>query len=540
MSKDQKPIAYKIQGLEQDEQTQTFVKDVLKANLKAGQRPSLEVEKAMRSRGYYNAVITVKDETIMIKPGKVTTISAITITPVKYKNRQLNIKAGDPLDAQKVINAQNTLYKELQKDSCAFDLDVTHGVILDPITNTAEVRYAITQGRDATLGSAVFTGSKTVKQSYIQTRANWKEDTCFKRDKVSKTRQRLLETGLFSQIDIIMPDRPEKDGKVPVKFVLTESPHRTVRAGLSYYTDEGPGAVLGWQHRNFFGAGETLDAELGVSSLEQSLETTLTKPYFQRDDQTLSLNAKLNREDTDAYESLGFLTGFSINRKFTKEFSGRAGVDVDLTRIKEEGDTEDNFALLKPFANLAYDNRDDTLDPKKGHVLKASIEPTFDMFGESDPYFKAIIAAQKYYSASDWLTLASRLRIGSILGAGTQNLPASERFYAGGGGSVRGFGYQEVGPFEDGDPSGGRSLVEGALELRFKATDKIGAVTFLDFGQVDDKITPTFSDLSLGAGVGARYYTDFGPIRFDVGVPLNNDENTDQNYQIYISIGQAF
>lgn len=78
------------------------------------------------------------------------------------------------------------------------------------------------------------------------------------------------------------------------------------------------------------------------------------------------------------------------------------------------------------------------------------------------------------------------------------------------------------------------------MELRYKATDTLGAVAFVDMGEVDDKILPSLENPSIGAGLGFRYYTDFGPLRFDVGVPLSGDENTDENFQVYISIGQAF
>ena len=105
---------------------------------------------------------------------------------------------------------------------------------------------------------------------------------------------------------------------------------------------------------------------------------------------------------------------------------------------------------------------------------------------------------------------------------------------------MRGFGYQEVGPYEDDRPTGGRSIVTGSTELRYKFTDTLGGVTFIDAGSVSDSVTPDLDNLSFGVGVGLRYYTDFGPLRFDVAVPLNQKDELDQNYQFYISIGQAF
>ncbi len=527
--------SYEIRGLEKDTQTQEFLETVLTTNTSA------DIEAIMRSRGYYSAAVSQEDKIITIKPGERTKITKITVTPENYKNLLDGINTGDALNADTVITAQNALYKTIAKDSCAFDLDVSHGVIFDPVTKEAELTYYVKESKDAKFGSVVFTGTKTIQNKYIEQRAKWEEGACYKRETIRKTRQNLLATGLFGAVDVKTPDKPERDGTVPVEFVLKEAKHRTVRAGLSYYTDEGPGVVLGWEHRNIFGQGEKLEAELRANLLEQALETSLTKPYFQRDDQTLKLKAHITREDTDAYESIGAGTGFSVNRNFTKQFKGSLGADLEFTKITEEDEETEDFLILSPFASLAYDTRNNTLDPTKGIFLNASFSPAFDMLGESDPYFKTQIGGRAYYQAHERLTLATRLKVGSIIGASTESLPATERFFAGGGGSVRGFGFQEVGPVdEDDDPEGGRAVVEGSIELRFKATEKMGGVLFMDYAQISEEATPNIDDLSYAAGAGLRYYTDFGPIRFDVGVPLNNDENLDETFQFYISIGQAF
>ena len=134
-----------------------------------------------------------------------------------------------------------------------------------------------------------------------------------------------------------------------------------------------------------------------------------------------------------------------------------------------------------------------------------------------------------------------RASVGSIVGSSRSNVPRSKRFFAGGGGSIRGFGYQEAGPEDDsGDPIGGRSLFEASGEFRFKVTDSIGMVAFVDAGNVYETNYPDLSeDLYVGAGLGLRYYTGFGPVRFDVGVPVTERGNADA-FQIYISLGQAF
>tara|TARA_R110001592_G_scaffold27763_26_gene102950 strand:- start:7374 stop:9125 length:1752 start_codon:yes stop_codon:yes gene_type:complete len=507
----------------------------------------LDVLKAMRAKGYYDAAVAYEDEgeeagRYQVEAGALTIISAISVRPAEYEKKfpDLGIAAGDALDAAKVLTAQGKLLQKIQKESCAYDLDIRHSVILDPATRTAEIIFRVEEGKPAAFGALKFSGMESVDQSYIDKLITWDEGACFKHEKLAAVRDKLLGTGLFSRADAVLPSDAAKRKDLPVEFVLKERAQRTLSAGLSYYTDEGVGAIFGWEHRNFLGSGEKFNADLTLSMLEQTLETNLTKPYFLRNDQTLSLSASVGREDTDAYERLSIGTGFSVKRTFSKYLSGRAGMDFELTRITEENESADNFALLSPIAALTFDSRNDTLDPHKGSLVKISVEPAFDVLGESDPFVKNKFTAQTYYEAHKRLVLAGRINLGSIIGSSSENLPASERFFAGGGGSVRGFGYQEVGPHDSGDPAGGRSLVEGSFELRYKATDTLGGVAFIDVGQVTDKVTPSVDNLAIGAGLGFRYYTDFGPLRFDVGVPLKGDENTDANFQVYISIGQAF
>jgi translocation and assembly module TamA len=283
---------------------------------------------------------------------------------------------------------------------------------------------------------------------------------------------------------------------------------------------------------------------LTLSQKIQKLSATFNKPFFLRKDQSLSLNADIGREDSDAYLQTGLNTGAAIKRGFTRHLSGTTGIDINIVRIEdkstEERDNEKSYALVSLPQTLTYDNRDNPLDATKGWLLEGTVAPYFDAFGQSSPFWKTTGAARTYIPIASRTTLALRAKLGSILGPSTVNIPATERFYSGGGGSVRGFDYQGIGPMKDGQPVGGRSLAEASAELRFKLTDTIGAVAFLDMGSVGTAVVPTFSNMAVGAGAGLRYYTGFGPLRLDVGVPVSGKNESGSQYGLYISIGQAF
>lgn len=507
--------------------------------------------KALRAKGYYRARIQYEDAgtplagTYTITYGPRFTINTLDVQPEMYNSflRRDIVDSGEILDAQKVLAAQADLANKIQKGRCYFSLSVENEVYLNRDNASADVLLNVDAGKEGHFGPLVFTGNNTVHESYLRKLVPWEKNGCFRREKLEEYKTALLQSGLFAKADVVLPESPDENGSVPITMDMRERAHRTLSAGLTYYSDEGPGALFGWEHRNFLGEAEKLSAKLGISALKQSLDFNFVKPYFIRKDQNLSLNGSLRRQDTDAYVETGIDAGAALTRDFTRHLSGSTGVSFSVTRIDDEAEEEKKtYGLISFPQSLVYDTRNDTLDPVKGILLTGGIEPFIDALGESDPFIKGQMTGSTYLSLHprDRLILASKVGVGSIWGADIENIPATKRFYAGGGGTVRGFGYQEVGPQKDGDPTGGLSMVNFSLEMRGKVTDKFGAVAFVDGATVTEESAPTFEDVAVGAGIGIRYYTDFGPLRFDIAVPLTQKDDLERNYQFYISIGQAF
>lgn len=537
---DNRMATFKVEDDAQKDQALRHYQEVVRQDLM----------KAMRAKGYYNATISYTEGTdddvqgtYNIQSGEQAIIENITISPKQYAGqlKTIEVMEGQPLFAQNVLDAQKTIRQNLQKESCAFDLHVSHRAYLNRETHKADIQFTVKQGEHATYGDITFEGQNNIRTSHLEKYLTIKRGECFRHDKIVATRDKLLATGLFSKVEISLPENGNEGGAIPVKFIVKERAHRTVKAGLSYYTDEGVGATAGWEHRNFLGAGEKLNVDLTLSALEQSLNAKLNKPFFMRKDQSLTFNAGLSRKTTDAFDELGMKAGIGLSRQLNKRMKVNIGSDINITQIKEDNEETRTFGLFSPNTSFNYDSRDDKLDPRKGWLLYGEAEGFIDTFGEASPFIKTEFGARHYIQAHKRLIWANRVKLGTIAGTETDDLPATERFFAGGGGSVRGFGFQEVGPKEsDGDPAGGRSLFEAGTELRLKFTDTLGMVAFVDAGHVGDKVVPTFEDLSVGAGVGARYYTDFGPLRFDIATPVSGKDSDDATLQVYISIGQAF
>jgi translocation and assembly module TamA len=166
------------------------------------------------------------------------------------------------------------------------------------------------------------------------------------------------------------------------------------------------------------------------------------------------------------------------------------------------------------------------------------------MLNPGTTFVKNRLTATRYFRLRNdpRLVVALRGSAGAIVGADIDEIPADERFYAGGGGSIRGVPFQLAGPLDDNnEPTGGRSILEGGGEIRYQVLGNVEGVLFLDGGSAFEDEIPEFgSAWQFGTGAGIRYLTPVGPIRVDVGVPVDRRDDIDDAWQLYISIGQAF
>ena len=547
----------KLEGLEHDPDLVGYITEVALSPYTAkSENPArlakvrADIIKALEAMGYYDSKVTmetVEENTEIvfhIKSGSQYTIDHIEI--IGFDGPYvLPLTKYDSLLAQSVLDAQQQILNEIAQKKCIYKLSVRHEISLNHDEHTADVRFIVEGEKDAKFGVTEFKGNETIKDKYLFQFLTYREGDCWTARKVERTRSALMGTGLLSRVNVDVPGALPESGYVPITLILQESNPRKIRLGGQYSTWEGFGVNLEWRHRNYFGSGEEVSATANASKFLQSLALDFEKPFFLSKRQDLNISVTAKRQDTDAFEEINFDVQNSIDRKLSGHWSVNVGIGFEATNIDEKAGDQNTFGLVSFPAQLDFDNRDDPLDPHKGYNFSYGVRPFFDMLGVSDPFFKHRVTCATYFKLSDSSfdpVLALRSSVGSILGSRTADIPASKRFYAGGGGSIRGFGFQEVGPVsEDGDPVGGRSILETTAELRLKFTDTIGAVAFVDAGNVNNETVLDLEEgLYVGAGMGLRYYTSFGPIRFDVATPVNNKERANQEFQVYISIGQAF
>ena len=353
----------------------------------------------------------------------------------------------------------------------------------------------------------------------------------------------LFDSRLFSSVVLDVGTTPDAAGRLPVTVELRESKHRSIALGAGYRTDEGPGGNVGWEHRNLFGGGERVELKLDGSFIGSHLNATFRKPDLWQRDQALVAGAQLAYDDTDAFESRSASTRVALERLLAKGMTISAGPAFRVSDIKESNGDQDVFGLVSLPVIWHWDRSDDPLNPTRGGRLGVQNEPFVDVIGNGVAFSKTQVGYSHYLKVLEQpgVVLAGRTAVGTLFGAARQEVPADLRFYAGGGGSVRGFSFQPAGELDDDDnPRGGRSLLELSGEVRLRLTETIGAVAFVDAGSAFSSTVPDLSeDLRVGAGPGLRYFSPIGLVRLDVGLPVNR-RSSDDAYQLYVNLGQAF
>ncbi len=522
----------------------------------------------LRSEGYY-AYVVEPDVTeaeppravLKITPGPLFVIADPKLAwsgaepdegVVKRAESVIRLTPGQPGRAADVLAAEGRVVSQVQQLGYADAVAEPRVVIVDHADHTVRPTFKIAAG-DLTRvdGIQVVTQGRS-NPAWVKHLAPWTSGDVYEPDDIAELERRLRDTGVYDTVSVSLAakDKALPDGLRPVVVTLADRKAKTLELGASYSTTDGPGVDAKWIRYNRLHRADTTTLTARAAKLDSRLEAEVALPHWRRAQQTLKLNTAIFRDDTDAYVETGGHVGADLTRRLRPTVYRTYGVSFDLSQIDslttENGVTTEvsqNFATFTLLGAQAWDRSDSVLDPTKGWRLDVRAEPTA-ITGDVTMAFTKVQAQSSAYlpfGEGARTVLAGRVRAGQILGGTMPEVPASRRFYAGGGGSVRGYSYQAIGPRIDNTttPQGGLSLLESSLELRHKFTDRWGAVAFVDAGAVGVDKWPNGDDFGVGVGVGVRYDLGFGPIRADIAMPISRRDG-DPAFQIYISIGQAF
>lgn len=507
----------------------------------------------LRADGYYAAQVAVRELgegrgrrlVFDVTAGPRFKIGAVDVQsgPVQAPSaRELALAPGTPARAAYVLEAEQRLLDAVRRRGHPFPRVLNRDFRADATQALLHVHWQVEPGPTAVFGGTVVTGLTLLSESYVRGELEWQPGQRFDPARLEETRSKLTRSALFSSIRLDEADEVDGQGALQLRLALRERRRRTVAAGVGYTTDEGAGANATWEHRNVFGGAERLRAGATWAEATRAAELMFSRPQFRRRDQRLVYDARVAEDRPDAYRSRSARTALALERHWSGRLDTRVGTAFRYSEVDQRDESEDFMLASLPLA-VDWNSSNDELDPTRGGRARADLEPFYDLNSANIGFVKSQAAGQRYVALDRerrWV-VAARAAAGAMLGAGRSTIPADERFYAGGGSSIRGYAYQSVGPREGDDALGGRSLLESSLEMRARLSESAGVVAFVDGGTAYAAAVPDFDEpLRWGTGLGFRYYTALGPLRADAGVPLNPRPGIDRNYQIYISIGQSF
>lgn len=513
----------------------------------------------LRSEGYYDASAAYEIDTeqepavvtVRIEPGPRYTLAAVRFVGdggaplpllADYAPLAFGLNVGGPAVAAPVVAAEERIARLYRERGFPFARVADRKVVVDKAAKTMEVTYSVAPGRFALFGPTSVAGLDRLGESYVRQRIPWYVGEPYDVRLVERARSDLVSSGLFSVVRIRLGEVVGGDGRVPVEIAVTERPPRSIGAGISYGSAEGFSTRAYWEHRNLFGEAERLRLRAEVGQQIQDLTATFRKPDLGRTRQDLVARLTFAHEDVEAYESTRARAFTGLEWRVTDQLAVGAGGQIERVLLTDVDEGITNYSLVGAPAFLRHDTTDSLLDPTVGARQTVTVTPYMGISDTDLTFVSSRFVASAYRALDDRkrFVLAGYGAVGSIVGEPLSGIPRDKRLFVGGGGSVRGYAFQKVGPLDaSGDPVGGRSSLEAGIELRIKITDTIGVAPFLEGGNVYRRAFPSDLDLFYGTGLGFRYYTPIGPVRLDIGIPLDRRPEDDA-FQVYISLGQAF
>ncbi|QND62129.1 outer membrane protein assembly factor (plasmid) [Mesorhizobium huakuii] len=453
--------------------------------------------------------------------------------------------SGGDASSGAVLEAEALIVRTLKERGMPLAEVTDRQIVANHTTSTLDVTLTVAAGPAAGYGNTTVEGTEKVDRNFAEYMTGLKRGRQYSPEEVDEARDRLLALEVFNSVTLKEADKLDADGNIPIGVEVSDRKPRYFGLGGTFSNTDSLDLKGYWGHRNLFGRAEKLRIEGAISGIgskpsELNYNAGIMFEKMIGPASKFFAGVKTVLEHPDAYEHFSVKANTGLSYELDKQQTVSAEVALDYSEITDPFG-EHKYLIASIPLQYVYDDRDDRLNPTSGFRVLTSADPSRDiMSGAAFLLLTGEGSAYQSLDSASKFVLAERVAVGSIVGTSLQNVPANRRFYSGGGGSVRGYGYKGIGPKDfTGQPIGGLSFFETSLEMRIAVTDKIGIVPFVDAGTVSNMSVPNFSDVKVGAGVGLRYFTPFGPLRIDAAVPFNRGPD-DPHFGIYAGMGQAF
>ena len=526
---------------------------------------------AMYAKGHYSVVIHIRidgREAAAIPALEApTAISTIRVEvdpgpPFRFGRAQIAplapgtelpaaFRSGAPAESGAVASAVDVAIKAWRETGHAKAFVATEDVVADHAARQIDADIGIGPGPRLRFGRLEIVGEERMREARVRKIAGLPEGEAFSETDLRRAETRLRRTGIFASVALTEDEKITAPDLLGITATVVEQKPRRYSFGVEIASLDGVSLSASWLHRNLNGGGERLGvaAEVtnigsGESGIDYGLEITLDRPATFSPDTTAGLVLGFSHEDEIDYALDSVTFGFKVSHIFSETLTARAGLTYDYLDGRDPGGAF-TFRNLSLPLGVTWDQRDVANSPTKGFYLDAEAKP-FAGFGTTGSGLRATLDGRAYRSLGEpgRFVIAARVQAGAVFGSDLLETPRDDLFFSGGGGTVRGQPYRSLGlaitrGFGPQFLIGGRYFLAGSLEARAKVSDRIGVVGFVDWGSIGlDSFTGGFAQSHAGAGLGLRYDTGLGPIRFDVAAPISG--TTGDGVQFYVGLGQSF
>ncbi|MGI1679344.1 MAG: outer membrane protein assembly factor [Cellvibrionaceae bacterium] len=522
------------------------------------------IQQALRAMGYYSAIIEYQlggDELMLnINSGE----------PIKWKNvdiqllhdkHVMDVRLQTVIDANPFIVGERINHKvyegykkSLLNSASEFGyLDAKFNkseLQINPENYEASVKLILEMGQRYKIGDVIYTDTD-IRKELLGTLAEVKKDEWYSANTVGLIYNRMLNTGYFSGVTVNV--KKETPNIAHLTIGLTDAPKHRVSTGVGFGTDDnGPRVRLKWQRPRINTRGDSLSAQLKISQVEQNVSAQYRMPWDHPLNEYLSYDVGWQQKITEDITTQLATAGASYHRVVKNGWQYSFHLDVENETSQTDDLPEESFTYVIPgvqFSRRRFSG--DAADPLKGYKFWANLSTSRESLGSDTDFHRFDIGTNGIITAFKKHSLLGRVELGYIETDDLLKVPPSQRFFAGGDQTVRGYKYESISPVDsDGNLTGGQYSAIASIEYRYQFLKNWKAAIFYDTAQIyrDDPtelpadavkannwlvMLEDAKQFKSGAGIGIRWKTPIGLVAFDIATPINQ-ENNDVRFHFYL------
>ena len=491
------------------------------------------LEKYAHSMGYYRAKISAKTDnnTIILNIKKNQPIKIAFITLAKEFNSLSHLKKGERFRTVDFTNTKKRIGDFLEEHGYpAYKMNAKAYVDLDEYK--VDVNISVDKGGKYYFSTTEINNSSKIDNKLIEEKIAYKEGELYNVLKVDESYENIYQLGVFEEISM-KADLNRSDGKVPIDITLKEGKTKEFSSHIGYDTEDGARGGLEYIDHNFFGNLREFKAWLHISQRGYHTGTSFYDPMVNTP--LIGRLSFLNELSYSKWDYDSYIEDLFTERvTFGKRLIGLEhyfGFQMEHSQIKTGNPTflAGNYLINSLFYRVEVDKRDSALDAKNGYFTSLYVEKAMKQIGSEIDYLK-VHGEARYIKEFKPMVFAGKVKAGII----SQPTPPFKHFFLGGAMSNRGYEYRDLGQHLGGYPIGGLSMIDTSFESRYYLTDKFSLVGFFDSSKLSQEVNDFSGEWYNAYGVGVRYLSIIGPLRLDIGYPIEG------GFALHLGIGQVF